>query len=79
MIVRHEKRSWTRREHDLLVSMMGKPEKELAQVLGRTQGAIQVRLREIRRGETFTFPDSPPVKTERKPIELATVTLGELK
>lgn len=77
MRVRHENRFWTKEDHEKLVSMIGKcSEKEMAQALNRTQGAICVRVKEIKQGETFKFY-TPPVKPKKQKIELTLPSLKE--
>lgn len=71
MMVRHESRTWSKEDHAKLICLIseGKSEKEMAKALGRSEGAICVRVKLIKSGKTINFRTSPP-KPKRVPIEL---------
>lgn len=70
-MVRHEQKLWTKEDHEKLISLIkeGRHEKEMAKALGRTEQAINVRVKLIKKNHKFVFRE-PVAKKKRPPIEL---------
>lgn len=72
MIVQHDKKYWTREDQAKLEALMaeGKSEKEMARELGRTESAVDNRVKKTKKGVVFNYREPPKPKKKRPPIEL---------